>query len=90
MLHRMEEEPEQPNFTIRATLAGKQLFDLPAQIAFQKHLRTRATIQIQGMVIPGPGSVRFELKDGENALAYWDLIVTAIAPPQIQAVGAPA
>jgi hypothetical protein len=82
---REEAEPNNFSFTLKIFLSGQEqpLFQGPFLFDFQNRLRSRALAQIAGLVVPGPGTLRFEILDGEKQIGIWETFVVRIGEPQI-------
>jgi hypothetical protein len=53
-------------------------------VDFQGRLRARIITQIAGMIIPGPGRLKFTLlDDAERELAAWEVAVNKLGGPAI-------
>ena len=50
----------------------------PFLVDFQSRLRARALGQIAGLLISGPGILRFSLSDETQELVKWDVTVTKL------------
>lgn len=67
-------------------LDERQLFSQPLVIDFQQFFRSRTISIIQGLVIPGPGQLRFSLSIDDGPTAVYTVPISATAqagPPQV-------
>ena len=82
---REDGEPSVFNMTLRVTLTGREqpLLEGPFMIDFQNRPRARALGQIAGLVLPGPGVLRFAIFYGDREMAAWDINVTQIGAPVV-------
>lgn len=55
-------EPEAVPARFHILLNETQLYEAPVDVAFQGTLRTRAIVRLAGLVITGPGRLRFEFR----------------------------
>lgn len=87
LLERDANDP--PDFPARMTirLDGQQLFTGNFVIAFGDRMRIRNVTSLQGLVVPGPGVLRFELFRGDGqgqTLGATSITVSAGQPQQVQ------
>jgi len=77
------EEDNNPQLRAIATLNNEPLFQTEFILSFLDKTRARAVIVVQGIIIPGPGTVRVSLFSPQAELAFWEIIVTATGQPQV-------
>jgi hypothetical protein len=84
ILTREEDDPADVQLQLTATLAGQHLFAGPFPANFAAGLLSRTVVEMQGLVIPGPGDLSFVLRNGEQPLATWIIKVSQVGQPQLQ------
>lgn len=90
MLTREPADADNPTIQLTISLGGRSLFESPIVVGFSQRLSARAVVDINGLVIPGPGTVRFALRDGNRDLGTWDVIVNQVGQPGIHTTALPA
>jgi hypothetical protein len=82
---REEAEPSIFTLGLRITLSGhdQPLVHGSLFVDFQGRPRARTLGVVSGLLVPGPGNLRFSLSEGENELSAWDVIVRQIGEPTI-------
>jgi hypothetical protein len=78
ILERAAEEQE-PNVQFRVMLDEQQLFTGGVNVPFQGKLRARGIVAINGLLIPRPGTLKFEVMINDQALGSWNIEVHNIA-----------
>ena len=82
--------PARYDIQMDITLNDAPLIHGPFVVDFQDRLRARAIGQINGLVIPGPGTLRFRLVQNDETLAEGKTTVSMIGEPEmIQSPTAP-
>jgi hypothetical protein len=77
---RTPEEPEEPNFRLHGRINEQQLFDNPLQANFQGKLRVRAVIQVNALLIPTSGILRWSITIEGRELAHWPIEIVHLGP----------
>lgn len=82
---REEGEPSLFTLSLRVTLSGHghPLVQGSPSVDFQERPRARTLGIMSGLVIPGPGHLRFVLYEGDQELSAWDVFVRQIGEPTI-------
>lgn len=83
VLTRVESEPERPDLQLRIGLGSQEIFRGPFGLSFQQHLRARAIVDIQGVVVLAPGSLKVALYAADRELAAWSIKVNHIGQPAV-------
>ncbi|MGB2678202.1 MAG: hypothetical protein WAN12_14050 [Candidatus Acidiferrum sp.] len=84
LLSREEADPVEFNIQLQASLGGQQLFSGPFPVNFAGGLLGRTIVELQGLVIPGPGDLTFLLRIEDQVLASWVIKVSQVGQPQMQ------
>ena len=64
----------------RITLGADELFNGPFNIVFQETPRHRTIIDLNGLIVPGPGDLVFELNHMGARVTAWTTIVRGNVP----------
>ncbi len=83
LLERDEEDPAEYDLRFVVEHPSQDLFNASFHIDFQGRLRTRAIVNLQGLVIPAPGPITFRLRSESDELASYTIGVTTLAKPRI-------
>ena len=83
MVRRTWREKDKYSAELLITLNNKTLVRLPWVIDFATKLKATSVGDIQGLVIPTPGTLRFELRVKNKPLGEWRVQVKQIEPTQI-------
>ena len=70
---RGEGDPEKPPGLVTLKLGNLELFRAPCDVDFQQQSRTRTIINIQSVVIPGPGVLRVSIDIDGITKGNWDI-----------------
>jgi hypothetical protein len=84
LLSREETDPADPNVQLQALLGDQQLFNGPFPVNFSGGLLSRSIVELQGLVVSGPGDLTFLLKIGEQVIGSWIIKVSQVGQPQLQ------
>ncbi len=68
---------------IKVTLAGTELVNQPIQIHFFDKTRANHVVTLQGLVITGPGHLKFSLHHNETEISATECEVVAMTAPTI-------
>jgi hypothetical protein len=68
---------------LKIELDDNELLKVPFRNDFQGKMRTRSVITIGGLVIPNPGSLKFNLGNGVEISSY-KIIVNRIGEPKAE------
>jgi hypothetical protein len=82
-------EPGQPEGIVRLRLDSQEIMAQSIRLDFQGRLRLRAVNVVQGLVIPGPGTLTCSLTIGDVELGAWDIAINQIGRPQSDVFTAP-
>jgi hypothetical protein len=63
ILTRTDEEPSKPQLRLRAHVNEHAIFDNQFLVDFEAELRVRALAQVQGLVVPSSGFLRWSISD---------------------------
>lgn len=72
-LTRDNEDPLQLPGLVTFRLGETELVRAPYEVDFQGTLRTRSVMNIQGLVISGPGLLRASVDVNGSVLGHWDM-----------------
>lgn len=84
LLVRRENEPERGELQLRIAMGEQELYRGPFQFNFQRHLRSKAIVDLQGLVMLTPGTLRISLYDGDREMGTWPIVVNHVGQPAIQ------
>lgn len=65
-------------------MSGKELYRGPLALNFQGRMRSRMIAELQGMVLEGPGELRFTIVRGAEELGRWTVLVNHVGQPNLQ------
>lgn len=82
VLSREETDAVEANIHLEAFLGVQQLFSGPFPANFVG-LLSKSVVELQGMVLTGPGDLRFILKNGEEVLGSWSMMISQVGQPQM-------
>lgn len=88
LLTRETQDAEEMHGTLRITLNDDELYQLPVQVSFEDKKRARLLVQIQGLLLPGPGQLRFSLRNHDGGeLEGWEIEVSSVGmKPDVEQV----
>jgi hypothetical protein len=84
LLTREAEDPNTAEFQLQVHLGNQQLFAGPVAITFLQQLSSRSIIDMHGLVVPAPGTLRFLLRNGEATMGAWTISMLQAGQPSIQ------
>lgn len=85
LMTREASDPSRPALHLLIELVGRQqLFLGPMEVNFLQQLSTRALVDIQGFLVPAPGTLRLAVRDGQTELCSWSIAVMQIAGQPVQ------
>ena len=76
-------------FRIVADLQETRIIEIQMVAEFQGKLRTRAIAEIQGIVLPSAGLLRFRVLIGEAERGHWNIEVSQIGAPHVDLFSSP-
>jgi hypothetical protein len=83
-LAREQGDGAQSRLTLNISLGDQLLNTFPIAVDFGDKLKSRLITEVNGLPIPGPGTLRFEVLENERLINAWDIGVTAAAAPQLR------
>jgi hypothetical protein len=83
---REETDPSRNQLQLQIHLGPQQLFAGPLHVDFMQGLLARTIFEVQGLVVTAPGSLRFDLRNGDAAVASWVMMVNQVGQPEAQMV----
>lgn len=91
-LTRESNDPMQYQGLLTIRLGNTELMRGPHDVDFQGSLRVRTVLQLRGLVVPGPGTLRASFNVGDAVVGYWDVscesrggqIVLPLQSPQVE------
>jgi len=89
LLTREEVDPSTVDAIISVSMANEAISTHPYQIDFQGTLRNRCVVTAGGIVVPGPGILKFSLTINNAEIAAIDVAVSG-PPPTLAAEAIPA
>jgi hypothetical protein len=103
LCERDETDPMTQNLELAFALDAQELGVFSIAIDFQGRIRARAVANIQGLVITGPGRLKFMFRQQTKILSTWETIINSLgvqvvtetssatgpSEPQAKKVGAP-
>lgn len=86
LFERDQNDPQ--NFELQlSAIAGEQpLFVGPFPVNFAQQMQARTVVEMNGLLLPSPGTLRMLLGDGDRLVASWVITVNQIGQPQAQLV----
>lgn len=84
LIEREESESSTSTIQIIANLNGQPVFNIPFQVDFQGHLRSRAIGQLQGVPLIAPGDLDIQVSEGSTVMTQWAIKVNLVGEPQLQ------
>jgi hypothetical protein len=89
LLARTQDEPQEAGTKLVATMNNQNLFEFAWPLEFKGRLKSRAVADLQGVVIPGPGTLRLGLWKDDSEIAFWNIDIVQIGPPKADLFSAP-
>lgn len=83
-------DPSSIQLQMQVHSGNQQLFSGPMAINFMQQLNARAVAEIHGLVIPAPGPLRLLLRNGDETLASWTVLINQVGQMPMQMFMAPA
>ena len=84
MLTREEPDPSNFLFQLEIYSGNQQLLARPVAVNFQQQFVSRTVLDVYGVVVPAPVTLRFELRNGEALLGSWSILVNQVGGPVFQ------
>ena len=81
VLIREETDPSNIQLQLQIHSGNQQLFAGPVSINFVQQLATRTVVDMHGLVVPAPGTLRFLLMNGDEKLSSWTILVSQVGQP---------
>jgi hypothetical protein len=82
---RLQDEPEEQSLEIRVELGDNTLFRGPITVVFVGGgLRTKVLADLQGLVVPGEGTMSISIRQEDRTLGLWPVQVSRIAGPELR------
>lgn len=69
-------DPDSCSLTLRISLGQDILSENPIIVKFDGKMRAHITGELQGLMVPGTGDLRFKLIDGQKEFCAWTIPVT--------------
>lgn len=79
LLRRKPSDAKRATVKLVISHGGQDIFEGDMAVDFQDKLNNQFTMNFQGLVVPGPGDVEFELKIGSRTLGTYSLAVAGVA-----------
>ncbi len=83
-LIRDKEDAIENELSIRFIINGDEINRFPIHSDFQDKFKTRVIVNLQGLVIPGPGSLHAILYLDEKDIGSWDILINHTGRPKIE------
>lgn len=77
---READDPSTATFTFRLVNGETELLNTPLNADFQGRLRHRATVHVNGLIVPAPGSLRLVLELEGTELGTYEMPIEQPAP----------
>ena len=71
-------------FQLQIFLEDQQLFGGPLRVNFVQQLLARTVLDMHGLLLTRPGTLRFVLRNGDEMLGSWTALVTQVGQPGFQ------
>lgn len=84
VLFRDPTDPAVPEVQLLVYLGDQQLSASPLPVNFGQRLTVRAIADLNGLVIPGPGVLRFVVGIGAQVVDSWTINANQVGQPAIQ------
>jgi hypothetical protein len=84
LISREAADPSRVGLQLLSESGNQRLFSGPVDINFNQMLSARAILDLQGFVVPSPGLLRFSLRNGEETLSTWEIVVNQIDQARMQ------
>lgn len=84
LIVRDETDPPQVGLQLIVESGNQHVVSAPVDVNFFQRLSMRVVTEFQGLVISTPGVLRFWLRNGQENLSHWDIMVNQISAPQSQ------
>jgi hypothetical protein len=80
LLERAADDPAQPPARLSVRLGDARILDTAVDVDFADVLRTRVMVRVEGVVLPGPGELRFDLYVQDTHISEWVTHVRLLRP----------
>jgi hypothetical protein len=80
ILDRTQDEPSEPQMSIRIVINQTELITTPIVPSFGEFTRARLVANLSGLAIPEPGMLRCELRLNDDVISTWNVPVREVAP----------
>jgi len=84
LVNREQEDPDQIQFQLEAHLGNQQIAAGPFAINFFRQFSARGIGEMVGLVLPGPGTLRFVLRNGDTTMGSWTVSVVQVGQVPVQ------
>jgi hypothetical protein len=84
LINREETDPGALQLQLDAYLGNQQIASGPFNVNFANQLSARGIAEMQGLVLPGPGALRFVLRNRETTMGSWTVSVVQLGQLPIQ------
>lgn len=82
----IESDPNEVDLRLRIGVAGgKKLSDATTKISYQGRDKNRLTVRVNGLVIPEPSRVHFDIYYGKRRLGRYSIDIRHLDQPQLEA-----
>lgn len=89
ILEREEADPATLQLQLQIYSGDQQLFAGPLPVNFFQQLISRAILELNGLVVPGPRNLNVVLRNGEQVVGSWMIVVNEVGQPRAQLVFPP-
>lgn len=89
ILTREAADPSNVQLQVQVYCGDHQLFTGPMAVNFVQQLTARTVIEVHGLVVPTPGTLRFLLRHGDETLSSWTVLANQVGQMPIQMFIAP-
>lgn len=84
ILQRDNADPAEADLKLEVVLNDQSLFNGPMPVKFLQRPKATLVANTHGLVIPGPGTLHFAVKEDERILSSWDISVDQVRLPGTQ------
>ncbi len=74
-LSREANDPQTRDLTMICDLEDQEIFNTQVHVDFQSSLTNRIVLEVEGITIPKPGSLKARIMDKDQSLGVLDLVV---------------
>jgi hypothetical protein len=84
VLTRQDTDPSNVQLQLQIYSGNQQLFVGPMAVNFAQQLNARTVAEMHGLVVPAPGVLSFVLRNGDETLSSWTVLVSQVGQMPLQ------